>query len=462
MLDPLEPAARARLESEILPRLLPAARWYRAKSRPLASVAVAREVVLGEATRLLWARCNYADGGPDETYLFPATADATAEATAEPAFHAALLRLALGGDPRPGSDGGRLVGRAGHRAPTFANAASRLLGLEQSNTSILFEQPSGRLFLKLYRQVAAGKNPDAELIAHLSERAGFTAVPAYVGALEYEPRDGGPAESIGLLQEFAFGRRDAWEVFVERGRSHLAGSENDAWAASVAAALGAQTAAMHVALASGWNDPATNAAALGPADFARLTARVDESLARLSLVTVGATSLPLPQIRAEHAKRLAAADGHGLPKTRVHGDFHLGQILLDDAGGAVFLDFEGEPARTAEERRRPQPPLFDVAGMIRSFAYAGAFAAGIEAAPARAERGAAWGRHLADKFLAAYEPPARAAGLLGEGDAWRSLLDALVLEKACYELAYELNNRPAWVPIPLAGIRQILERVPLS
>ncbi len=486
MLPPLDAAARARLESEILPRLLPAARWYRAKSRPLARVEVAREVALGDAARLLWVRCSYTDGGLNETYLFPASPDAASEASADSALHAGLLRLVLAGESLPGSDGGQLAGRAGQRAPAMADGASRLLGLEQSNTSILFDQPGRRLFLKLYRQVAAGKNPDAELIAHLSERAGFTAVPAYVGALEYEPADGSAAESVGLLQEFVGGRRDAWEVFVERARAHVSGrSDFDPGPTELARRLGELTAQMHAALAAHWNDPALDATALDAPDFDRLRGRLEESLGRIEraaqqphrlprlaehVVRVNLTAEWFRKVRATHARRLAQAAGHRLPKTRVHGDFHLGQILLGDAGDAVFLDFEGEPARPAEERRQRQSPLFDVAGMLRSFDYAGQVAVEFRGdtipeptSPlfAASNRAASWTRHCEEFFLPAYLRVATAAGLMGEGNGWRALLDALTLEKACYELAYELDNRPDWAPIPLAGIGPLLAE-PLS
>jgi maltose alpha-D-glucosyltransferase/alpha-amylase len=150
-------------------------------------------------------------------------------------------------------------------------------------------------------------------------------------------------------------------------------------------------------------------------------------------------------------------------RIRIHGDFHLGQ-LLRARNDFVFVDFEGEPARSLEERRRKQSPLRDVAGMLRSFSYAAHAALarhshrGPEQSSALAAWGTLWDRSVSAEFLRGYrETMGHSDVLLPTGEKAQTLLQALLLEKAAYELAYELNNRPTWVHIPIAGLRELLD-----
>jgi maltose alpha-D-glucosyltransferase/alpha-amylase len=176
--------------------------------------------------------------------------------------------------------------------------------------------------------------------------------------------------------------------------------------------------------------------------------------------TLAAEVIDARDALAARAGRVAGL-GQAGQRIRVHGDYHLGQVLRTEED-FVILDFEGEPARTLEERRAKQSPLKDVAGMIRSFsyaAYAALFASTVHAPdqyPALAGWADTWQYWAADAFLSGYRAASAGAAFAAEGEGFEVLLEAFVLEKALYELAYELNNRPDWVRIPLVGIRQLI------
>jgi maltose alpha-D-glucosyltransferase/alpha-amylase len=373
---------------------------------------------------------------------------------------------------------------------------------EQSNSSVIF---GDRLILKLYRRLDAGVNPDLEVSAFLTER-GFAHVPTVAGSLEYRaPGGGGAAASI--VQAFVPNEGDVWEVTLDDlgdylERAIIAGAPPDPGAASAAALLeradgdapraaqeaigsylgtarllGTRTGELHLALASDADDPA-----FAPEPFSALYQR---SLHQSVRTTIGQNlrflarwvdSVPEPA-RADARAALAMeaiADERlsglldrriGGARIRCHGDLHLGQILFTGRDIA-FIDFEGEPGRPLSERRLKRSALTDVAGMIRSFHYAasGALLRLTDAGairPADAVRLDGWARHwyvwVAAAFLAGYRTAVAGAEFLpGDRDEWAILLDALLLQKAFYELSYELNNRPEWVSIPLQGIVSLL------
>jgi maltokinase len=336
----------------------------------------------------------------------------------DPAFAVALLGAIRGG-----------------ALPTASEqvAGSSVISGEQSNTSIVVSTRSaGEVMVKVFRVVQHGQNPDAELQGALSA-AGAPFVPRYVGALDAEWR--GAGESLGsgqlaIAQEFLRGAEDGW---LTARRAVDAGADFSREAFE----LGRATAALHATLADRLPTEAP-----GPATLAAMTSIWTARL-EAAIHDVPSLASHRDAIRVAYAEAAAV----GWPRLqRIHGDLHLGQILHAQAEGVerwVFIDFEGEPLRTIEERTRPEPPLRDLAGMLRSFDYAAASSTHPEAD--------AWARRAGDAFLAGYE---EAGGAIGD----HSLLTAFELDKAVYEASYEARNRPSWLPIPLRAIERLSSR----
>ncbi|MHB1555880.1 MAG: 1,4-alpha-glucan branching protein GlgB [Isosphaeraceae bacterium] len=367
---------------------------------------------------------------------------------------------------------------------------------EQSNSAVMF---GDRLILKTFRRVEPGINPDFEIGRFLGDRTDFNRVPKVAGGLEYH-RKGAEPTSLAILQglvpnqgngwehaleelkdfyERVQGRELAGELALDPGVSYLDLADREPPPAvreligpyaKAAAQLGRRTAELHRALASDPKDPAFTPEPITRADLEELRAQVDVECDR----TLGVLKEHLEQLDSDTKKTAhRVLDGRdrlrervrGLPeitarvtKTRVHGDYHLGQVLRDD-DDYVILDFEGEPARSLEERRAKRSPLKDVVGMLRSFDYA-AYAALFERTKdrpgdfARLEPWARFWRTWASAiFWREYRAVTGEASYLpADPDSLRLLLDANLLEKALYELLYELNNRQDWVRIPLQGI----------
>ena len=338
-------------------------------------------------------------------------------------------------------------------AVTAAGEAARVGSAEQSNTSILY---GDRAILKLFRRIERGRHPDVEIGAFLAAR-GFAHVPALFGTLGLVDDEG---ESVaGMLQALVPGAEDAWAYATRAAADALAGRGAPDAYATEAARLGAVTRALHDALASDASAP----------NFAPEPARFDDvrrwaqgahtayDAMRLAAEAAG-TALPdavmdrAAALESVDALAAAAADEPGAA-IRHHGDYHLGQVLRAADGALFVVDFEGEPAKPLVERRRKHSPLRDVAGMLRSFAYAAAFAsreAGPDDTGARAHAWEASARHA---FLGAYFEAAGQASYLPRARAHSDALVALFeTEKLYYELRYELSNRPDWVDIPLRGL----------
>jgi maltose alpha-D-glucosyltransferase/alpha-amylase len=363
----------------------------------------------------------------------------------------------------------------------------KLLKGEQSNSSIVY---GDRLILKIIRRLEEGINPDLEMLAFLSEEAHFKNVPPLAGSLEYQPKDGNVA-TLGILQGFVPNKGDAWrftmdalaEFWEEVGQSPAKPSPQAAQG-SIGAYLDAtrtlarRTAELHMALASAQNDPAFT-----PERFTSAFQHVFESSA-LELVqrNFGLLREKLPELPANvrpHAEELLARQGDierrfkevlrepiQAMRTRIHGDYHLGQVLYT-GNDFIIIDFEGEPSRHLTERRIKRSPLNDVAGMIRSFHYA-PYASLLGATGSDAVRedqlgrlipwAEAWAESVTAAFLQSYLDRSGAAAYLPpRGESFSNLLEIYLLEKAIYELGYELNNRPTWVGIPIAGIAALLK-----
>jgi trehalose synthase-fused probable maltokinase len=425
--------------SERLAAWLPEQRWFGGKSRRIAAVTVEDSIGLGDVT--LHVLRVTLEGGEEQRYAVPLAPDATpADGLDDPRCARWLVELVR--------DEARVDGRVGavtgHRTRAFpegigADATVHKLGGEQSNTSIVV---GGALMLKHFRRFAAGVNPDLEITRFLTETADFPHTPALAGWLQYDTAGSEPA-TLAVLQQMVSGARDGWEWMLDAMRDE----RRRALTLAALDRLGEVTARLHLALSRA---PAS-APALAPepvtdADVARWTAAV---MAQIAAARDVAPAASIPALAPEQISGALAAL-RGRAKCRHHGDFHLGQTLYREATGAwTIIDFEGEPLRPLAERRQKQAPLRDVAGMLRSIAYAAETVRSSAAAPwvdgwEREARAAFLGRYLAAAGRAAFLPE--------DGAATMRAVAAFELEKAAYEVVYEANNRPGWIAIPLRGI----------
>ena len=435
-----------------------------------------------------------------------------AEALFDPDVCRALLDAVRHRRRLRGSEGGSLAGRPSPALRDVLDGEEppepSIFRAEQSNTSVLFGQS---LILKLFRRVEDGVNPDLELGRYLAERTAFAHTPRVAGALEYR-KDGGEPATLAILHEFVPNEGDAWqytldalgrfyeqavterirpgaqppEPAVEGLQERAAGEVPDEVDEVVgsylqsAQLMGTRLAELHAALAGDGADPALAAEPITP----HYQRSVYQSARNLTGRTMQLLRRALPSLgereRAD-AEDLLARDGDILrrfsalidrrvraARIRVHGDLHLGQVLFTGRD-FLIIDFEGEPTRSLTERRVKRTPLRDVAGLLRSFDYAtvtallDAVARGLVDADSDAARELeAWGRHwnewVSAAFLGSYlEAAGDAPWIPADPDALALVLDTALLEKAIYELAYELNNRPDWVPVPLRGIRDLLD-----
>lgn len=529
--------ARRKLQDAVLPGYLPTCRWFRSKARTIQRVELrGMQAVSGasDATRLLFLEASYTEGLP-ETYVLPIQilphealearraaaptspvamlddGSALCDASADEGFQRALFELVRDrktlGDGARGTLAGAASADAGAALAALGNDLhGRALGVEQSNTSIVYDN---QFFLKLYRKVEEGESPDVELTRFLSEKAHFPNVPPFVGQIEYRSAgDRKAPQVLAMLQSWVASEGDAWTLTVDAATRYLERVlaeraslteaaplysasllKNDLLTAppkvnelvggvypSRAELLGQRTGEMHLALSG----PATAGdPALTPEPFSMLYQRsLLQSIYTLSRRVFGSLKRKLPDLPAglqEDAARLLEAQKTiyqrlepvlkgriQAMKTRIHGDYHLGQVLFTGKDFAI-IDFEGEPARSLGERRLKRSPLADVAGMLRSFHYAISSAL-LKKVTVLQEDAAflqpwaeGWYAYIAGSFLRSYVRTVAGNALVpGDPEGFESLLQAFLLEKAVYEVGYELNNRPDWVAIPIRGIFQVL------
>ena len=365
------------------------------------------------------------------------------DALADPALARELVHLIRGGAHISAAEG-TLEFRAVDGAAFGPNLGDvRSIAVEQSNTSVVF---GDELILKAYRRLEPGTNPELELLRFLTAR-GFPNIAPLVGWYGYVGR---PLDAtLGVLQRFVPGGRDGWELaLAELSR------EPEGFLTRLRR-LGEVTGAMHRALASDPTDPVFAPEEPSVEALALIVANVDEEIEQVFLQLPDDERLAPIAGRGEEVRdrlRLRTHAGGVGRAIRHHGDYHLGQVLWQDDDWIV-LDFEGEPARTLPERRRKRSPLRDVAGMLRSFAYvASASELTHGVAPPRG-----WEERAREEFLRGYFDTVDRALVPSSDDARARLLAVFELEKAVYELRYELNNRPDWVHIPVAGIVRLLE-----
>jgi maltose alpha-D-glucosyltransferase/alpha-amylase len=428
------------------------------------------------------------------------------EAVVNEEFRQTLLQTILQGRSRK-RNGGHLVVHRGNNLPALLGdktppIPSQLLQAEQSNTSIVYKDT---FFLKLYRRVEEGMNPDVELPRCLTEETRFTQTPAYAGSLVWQRESSSPI-TIALLLQFVLNEGNAWSFTldnIDNSLSHAMTLKGKLEAppespASVLAVnpnaipatvqefigpvftemmslLGQRTGELHLALGALTQDPDVI-----PEPFSLLYQKsLYQSIRALVLKVLDDLERSLPSLdpaTAEAARNVLANRKTILPqirrltnrkieamRIRTHGDYHLGQVLYTGKD-FVVIDFEGEPARPLTERRLKQSALRDVAGMIRSFHYAAQsgliLLAGKQGMDIEYIRPWAnlWYSYVSGIFLHSYRNTVAGSPIVPTDPVdFAILLEAFLLEKAVYELAYELNHRPDWLMVPVRGIiEQIL------
>jgi maltose alpha-D-glucosyltransferase / alpha-amylase len=511
----LDGHARVLLERDALAGFLQRQRWYGGKARTLGRARFVDWALLdtNPATFLCIVETEFTGDDTQRYLLVLATAAGeAAKAVLEHRYSSVVARLsgARAGvlydgmvDPAISHRvfdrlhrGGTMAFRSGSVRIAQAEGAASLLvsdtsalrahipALEQTNSNVLI---GDRFLLKVFRRLEPGENPDIEIGRHLGPRAGEARVPALVAWAEYQA-EGAMPTSIAMLQQQVASRGSAWELaldhlqgFCEAASTHQrqpgpppAGEVEDAMGAYRVSLerIGRRTADLHRVLSAIRGeqfgvDPLTRADLVTLAHD--MTTQADHVLGLLDRQTqlsehVQAKAKRLLVLRpyiADRFARLAALEDAGV-RMRIHGDFHLGQVLEAD-GDVYFIDFEGEPARPLAERRAPQSPLRDVAGMLRSFSYAARAGLRIWRRDRQDAGGgteawiAAWEREASRIFLTSYLKQIGEGSLIPTAPARETLLEGFVLDKALYELAYELGNRPDWVDIPLDGLLGLLE-----
>jgi trehalose synthase-fused probable maltokinase len=385
----------------------------------------------------------------------------------------AFVRTVLGriaGTSEREDGAGRL---AVHRTEALAGIAASLLdapirrgSAEQSNTSVMLGDAA---VLKLIRKLQVGVHPEPEIGAFLTDVARFPNTPALLGHMELQTPEG--PVLLAVLQAFVANEGDGWEVILGRLKARLRDADGgplaDPRSLEIACQLGTRTAELHHALATPTEDPAFAPEPVGAAVLKDWTASV-EAMARRALDGLATARSSLPQGARDAAQnvlgrhnlsdRIKALAPHGaeLVRTRIHGDYHLGQVLI--APNDVYIvDFEGEPMRKLSERRQKHSPLRDVAGMLRSIAYAAGAASREAGSPPPPDVLRQWAEAMSRAFLDAYrEAIVGCASYPPDRPAADQLLTLFLLDKAFYEVTYELANRPDWVEIPLTGALELL------
>jgi maltose alpha-D-glucosyltransferase/alpha-amylase len=509
----LEGRELQQLERASLPDFVARQRWFGGKDARISGVTLETLAALdadGDGYALLQLEVAL-QGGERQRYFLPLSAmwgvehvaagaarlpftlaklrrgarvGALLDAAHDERFARALAEAVTHGRSLATPEGALVFQASGTWDPVPADASVRSVGTEQSNNALIVDE---RILVKLYRRLREGVQPEIEMARFLSLDAGYRNTPALLGLVEHRPKEG-PPTVLGALFEFVRNQGDCWQVMGEGLDRHLDdvlmvpppedGAPREApvyvHPLNLPATLGRRTAEMHQALAIDTADPAfaREPVAGGDmeawADAVRVEAHAAFDVLLRNPGQISEQVRPhVDQLLAArdslevHLRRLEAIPAAGA-KTRIHGDYHLGQVLVAEHD-VVIIDFEGEPRRQMEERRQKTSPLRDVAGMLRSLDYA-AFAALDRIAtrtpdlPARVTEAArAWRDTAQAEFLAAYREVAETMpSYPANPEAARGQLDLFVLQKAFYEISYEAANRPGWLSIPVRGVLALL------
>jgi maltose alpha-D-glucosyltransferase/alpha-amylase len=507
----LQPTGRAILEREALPAYLQKRRWFASKGERLESVRLAYAVKLGEGLRAsLLTEVEASVGGRVENYTLPLGICRDDQVSGPLAQALALTRVrraaevgyltdafaldaftrniveAMRAERKLPFEGGRLEFSKTPLLDTmnFADDAPIVrLSAEQSNSSLIVDD---RLVLKIVRKVLAGRHPEAEMTGYLTRRGFANIAPLLGEVIRYD--DFGEAHTIILAQGYVHNQGDAWGWtldYLKRVSADIAAEDDEAAFEdalsgyfALAGAIGRRLAEMHAVLASATDDPAFAPELADDAAVDRWAEGVVEQIDLAVQACQRVTEWPDESVHAlatdfanradelrEAAWRLSRAAAGLATQTRVHGDFHLGQVLVTP-GDATLIDFEGEPAKTMAQRRAKSSPLRDVAGLLRSFDYAAAsaLAGRVPGSGQAAERQSNLVERFRQSAGRAFQDCYRSV-LHASPEPWvqpqaeQSLLDLFLLEKAAYEVRYEAANRPGWIGIPLAGLASVTKRL---
>ncbi|MFN4087729.1 MAG: maltose alpha-D-glucosyltransferase [Alphaproteobacteria bacterium] len=497
---------------DVYPDYLPKQRWFAAKDARIAGVERVHAAVFntphGEYL-LVEADVTTSAGdsqryfvplaaSPDESALSPASplfpytvakgrrgrvTGPIYDALADDRFALALVEAMREGREIAASDGVvRFAGNDALRTLELpADTPTRRIGTEQSNSSVIVGEQS---VVKIYRRLSPGIHPELEMSRFLTEVAGFRNTPTYLGAVEHVGGDG-TATALAVLQGFLYNQGDGWTYTVDylvrfleeralpgEPMEELPVAELHGIYLAQAATLGLRTGQLHRALAIDTEDPAFAREPIDRADMEHLRQSLKADAAGVFQLLGGMEPtkregdvealLERRDVCLALIDRLASVTPRAA-KTRLHGDYHLGQVLVVKDDFHV-LDFEGEPARSLAERRAKGAPAKDVAGMLRSFDYA-AWAATMRLAEREQDTATralpdamAWRDAAAAAFLDAYRAEMADVPSWPEDPAEaQALIDLYLLEKALYEIRYEASNRPAWLGIPVRGLSAILD-----
>ena len=505
------------LEAEILPRFIAGQRWFAAKGERIERVELLEHVQWSrnKGSWLLVRVRVHLVGSEMQDYFLPlaiawekSTEDRASpgpytlakvrqharmgvlyDALADPAFCQAMVE-AMGQNLEVPFDKGYLKFSATAIFPELAEAAPlhemRLPDMAGTNTTLILGE---RLFLKVYRHLLNGINIELEMGRFLTEISPFRHIAPLVGALEYQGL-GDNRYALGLLQGYVSNQGDAWIYTLDYLERHLETARLQPSEEALAQAeelhapylmmmrtLGRRTGELHQALAKETGDAAFDPEPIRPQDLDAWCRRIrGEALHTLDRLSRHMDAIPqhvrpdtelLLNSRTQISDRISALRPADLQaaKTRYHGDYHLGQVLLAE-NDFIIVDFEGEPARPLEERRAKHSPLRDVAGMLRSFNYA-AYAVLRQITSERPDDSVllepivqAWERFAVNAFLYGYrESISKCPSYPIDSGHASALIDLFTLEKAFYELRYELENRPDWVAIPLKGLYRLLNKI---
>lgn len=464
---------------ELLPGWLPGQRWFAGKGRRALRVEPGPVAVLSPGDPALLHVVVHI--GPDDRYqlllgmrptgpgapvgpvigTIPGDAGQSAvlyEATADPELMGRLLRRHALGDGREDPQG-----IAFHRVPGAdipEGLQGRAITAEQSNTSVVY---GDRLMLKVLRRPVPGASHELETLTALGRSEDVHSA-APLAWMQSVTRAGEEPLTLGILQEFIPSRGDGWALAVEEAARCIAGEGGPVAPLGgfidEAHALGRATAQVHTALSRALPTRALSAGEVAGL-VATLDDRLDQAVRQVSQLTPYQRQLrDIYEAVGEAARR-----GNSLVAQRIHGDLHLGQALRGERGW-VLIDFEGEPGRPHGERGALQPPLRDVAAMLRSFDYAAHHALGeiLGTPPGERPPGDPRGRRLARRASAwaVYNRRAFSEGYAAAGGCDPRcrpvLLRAFEADKAVYEAAYEARNRPEWLPIPMAAVRRLAQQ----
>ncbi|HEV7545381.1 MAG TPA: maltose alpha-D-glucosyltransferase [Reyranella sp.] len=504
--EALESAAPV-LERETLPPYLQKRRWFGAKDQTLQSSHIAYMARLGGERDMLLAEVEVKTDGAISRWQLPLSISWEDESGAALPSQLALARVRRGRRMGLLTDAFSLPGFAHQMVASLADArridtpegqiifeptADKVevlrrpadapvmwLSAEQSNSSLIVDDA---VMLKIFRRISTGEHPEAEMSRYLTAH-NFANAPALLGEVSRIDADG-QRHALAVAQAFVRNQGDAWTWALNQvNRAFDATTSREASAESrgddirdyhaLAAAIGRQLGTMHTVLAQPTDDPAFAPRAAGREDVEAWIERATELMSGAfeaiaarrdwdnEAVEADARALLANREALERTLRRLGESGEGTLMTRIHGDFHLGQVLVASAD-AYIIDFEGEPARSLAERRRKASPLRDVAGLLRSIDYAAATSLdpknliASRVSPGRRQRLVTRLREGAGKaFLGGYR---EAAGALA-GKARGGLLDFFLIEKAAYEVTYEAANRPTWLAIPVGGLARIANRL---